>query len=103
MDVRAGGRWEATQVSEIDGSRLPFVGHYLDVREPELLVFTFEDPDDPSSNDEDLAAVRLEDIGGKTKMTFTQRGNMPAEQYELLAKGYTLFFDRMEEYLSAGL
>jgi len=101
MDVRAGGAWQATQVSEIDGAELPFVGHYLDVREPDLLVLTFEDPDDPDGMDRELAAVRLEEVDGQTKMTFSQRGTLPPEEYKLLAKGYSLFFDRMEEYLAA--
>lgn len=101
MDVRAGGRWEATQVSEIDGAELPFMGHYLDVREPDLLVLTFEDPSDPDCPEMELATVRLEEESSQTRMTFNQKGSLPAEEYELLAEGYSLFFDRMEEHLSA--
>ncbi|HSK48182.1 MAG TPA: SRPBCC domain-containing protein [Coriobacteriia bacterium] len=100
MDVHADGEWRATQVSEIDGAELPFMGHYREVIEPERLVFTFEDPDNPDDPNIEIATVILRGDGGVTEMTFNQRGHLPEEQYGMLEKGYTLFFDRLEEYLA---
>ena len=59
MDVRVGGQWHATQVSEIDDTELPFVGVYREVDEPSRLVFTFEDPGDRSNPNVEVATVTL--------------------------------------------
>jgi uncharacterized protein YndB with AHSA1/START domain len=38
MDVRPGGEWRATMISEVDGTTHPFVGVYREVEEPSRLV-----------------------------------------------------------------
>jgi uncharacterized protein YndB with AHSA1/START domain len=100
MDVRPGGEWTATQVSDTGDMRMVFVGTYREVREPERLVMTFENADDRSDPNIEVATVTLSDVGGKTEMVFDQTGHLPEEQYPLLGEGYSRFFDRMADHLA---
>ena len=99
LDVRAGGAWSATMVGD-DGSELPFRGTYREVVEPERLVLTFEDVNDPSNENVELLTVTLADLDGKTKVVATQTGHMPEEQYPKLEEGYSIFFDRLAAHLA---
>jgi uncharacterized protein YndB with AHSA1/START domain len=100
MDVRPGGAWQATMVSDEDGSELPFSGVYREVVEPERLVLTFEDPSDPSNPDVEVLTVTFTDLGGKTEVVAHQAGHLPEEEYPRLAEGYGGFFDRLAEHLA---
>jgi uncharacterized protein YndB with AHSA1/START domain len=100
MDVRPGGAWRATMVSEADGTELPFHGVYREVVEPERLVLTFEDPNDPSNPNVEVLTVTFTDLGGKTEVVCHQAGHMPEEEYENLVEGYSGFFDRLAEHLA---
>jgi uncharacterized protein YndB with AHSA1/START domain len=100
MDVRPGGRWQATQVSSEDGTELPFAGLYREVIAPERLVLTFQDPADPDDPNAEVATITLEDVEGGTRMALEQTGHLPEEQYPLLEQGYTAFFNQMAEGLS---
>jgi uncharacterized protein YndB with AHSA1/START domain len=99
MDVRPGGQWRATMVSEEDGSELPFQGEYREVVEPERLVLTFTDPEDPGNPNVEVLTVTLTDLGGKTEVVVNQSGQLPQEEYPKLAEGYSGFFDRLAEHL----
>jgi uncharacterized protein YndB with AHSA1/START domain len=100
MDVRVGGQWHATQVSSVDDTELPFVGVYREIEEPTRLVFTFEDVGDRSNPNVEVATVTLKETDAGTDMTFRQAGHMPPEQYQLLAEGYSRFFDQLEQYIN---
>jgi len=100
MDVRPGGAWRATMVSEEDGSELPFAGHYREVVEPERLVLTFDDVDDPDNPNVEVLTVTFTDLGGKTEVVAHQAGHMPPEQYEALEQGYGTFFDQLAAHLA---
>lgn len=100
MDVRPGGHWGATQVSEADDVELPFLGSYREVDPPERLVFTFEDPADRADPNVEVATLTLVDRDHQTQMTFHQVGHLPAEQYAQLREGYERFFDRLAEVLA---
>lgn len=102
LDARPGGAWSATMVSGEDGSELPFRGSYREVVEPERLVLTFEDVNDPGNEDVELLTVTFADLGGRTEVTASQAGHMPEEQYPLLEQGYSIFFDRLAAHLQAG-
>lgn len=102
MDVRPGGKWTATMVSEEDGSKLPFAGRYREVEEPQRLVFTFDDVNDPTNENVEVATVTFADLDGKTEVTLTQAGHMPEEEYGRLEEGYSVFFDRLAEHLAKG-
>lgn len=99
MDVRPGGRWQATMVSEEDGSELPFFGEYREVVEPERLVLILGDPsEDPNV---EVLTVTFTDLGdGRTEVVAHQAGHMPQEQYDQLAEGYSSFFDQLAEHLA---
>ena len=82
-DVRAGGAYRYTMV-EPDGTEYPTGGVYLEVVEPERLVFTWGHPD--ASEPQPVAFVELSEHGadgGATHLTFTLRGveGRPGDEY----------------------
>jgi uncharacterized protein YndB with AHSA1/START domain len=100
MDVRPGGKWAATMVSQEDGSQLPFRGEYKEVQPPERLVMAFEDVMDASNTNVELLTVTFTEVGDKTEVVATQTGHMPDEQYHALAGGYSTFFDQLAAHLT---
>ena len=97
MDVRPGGRW--SMVMQAQRGEIHWDGEYLEVEEPERLVFTVTDrPDDDAY---ELVTVVLNDLGdGRTEMLFRQDGHMTPEQYERAGQGWSGFFDRIAERLA---
>jgi uncharacterized protein YndB with AHSA1/START domain len=96
MDVREGGTFRATMFSGPNRRESRWKGKYLEVIEPERLVFTISD--EPGEEGYELVIVVLKDLGdGRTEMHFEQRGRMAAEQYERAKEGWGTFFDRMAE------
>ncbi len=100
LDVKEGGKWQSTTIA--DGNTINFTGTYREIKEPEKLVFTFDDPTNPDNPDVELVEVWFKDTGdGKCEMTFTQSGNLPPEEYQVgLKNGWNGFFDALEKYLS---
>jgi uncharacterized protein YndB with AHSA1/START domain len=75
-------------------------GTFLEVEEPQRLVFTVTDQ--PEDDRVDVVTVTLGDVGdGRTEMRVEQRGWMEPEQYEPTKRGWGAFFDRMAERLAA--
>jgi uncharacterized protein YndB with AHSA1/START domain len=99
LDVRPGGAWRATMVHEEDGTELPFRGEYREVVEPERLVLTFADVENPDNPNVEVLTVTFTDVGGKTEVVAHQAGHLPEEEYKNLAEGYGAFFDRLAEHL----
>ena len=98
MDARPGGRWSATMVSDEDGSQLPFGGEFVEIVEPERIVQTFEDVENPENKQVETLTTTLEDAGdGKTRVTYHQVGNMPAEEYGRVEEGVKGFYDQLAE------
>jgi uncharacterized protein YndB with AHSA1/START domain len=97
MVVRPGGSWRLTMYAEPGRRVMHWKGKFLEVVEPERLVFTISDrPDDRY----ELVTVVLTDVGdGRTEMHFEQRGHLSLEQYEATETGWGTFFDRIEERL----
>jgi uncharacterized protein YndB with AHSA1/START domain len=100
LDVRPGGEWRATMVSEEDGSEIPFAGEYREVIEPERLVLTFADPADPGNQNVEVLTVTFTDLGDKTEVVANQAGHLPQDEYGRLAEGYASFFDQLAEHLA---
>jgi uncharacterized protein YndB with AHSA1/START domain len=100
LDVRPGGQWRATMVSDEDGSELPFAGEYREVVEQERLVLTFVDPGDPGNPNVEVLTVTFADLGDKTEVVAHQTGHLPPDEYAQLAEGYSSFFDQLAEHLS---
>ena len=98
MDVREGGRFRATMYSGPRRRESRWKGEYLEVVEPQRLVFTITDRPDEEAYE--LVIVQLTDLGdGRTEMLFEQRGHQAAEQYKRTERGWGVFFDRMAEHL----
>jgi uncharacterized protein YndB with AHSA1/START domain len=108
MDVRPGGEWRATMVSDDGRREVPFFGVYREVVEPERLVFTLVDPNDPQREarreggvpEEEVVTVTFNDLGEKTEMVFHQVGYLPEELIPRSKEGWSSFFDRLAEYLA---
>ena len=101
MDVRPGGKWSL--VMHAERGTIHWDGEYLEVREPERLVFTVRDrlPDQPVPDRFEHCTVVLTDLGdGRTEVVLTQRGSMPAAAYKRAKEGWGGFFERMAERLA---
>jgi uncharacterized protein YndB with AHSA1/START domain len=99
MDVRPGGAWRLTML--IGRSEVEWKGEYLEVVEPERLVFTISDQ--PGDDRYELVTVILSDLAdGRTQMLFEQRGPRGPEQYDATKSGWGVFFDRLAARLVAG-
>jgi uncharacterized protein YndB with AHSA1/START domain len=102
MDVRPGGSWSATMLHGPDRIEIPFSGEYREVDEPERLVLTLVDPEAPQSGNVEVMTVVFVDLGeGRTQMTFTQTGNLSADEYSRAMRGSLIFFDRLSDHLKA--
>jgi uncharacterized protein YndB with AHSA1/START domain len=100
MDVWPGGRWRLTMYVEPGRQEIRWKGEYLEVIEPERLVFTVSDQ--PGEERYELVTVFLTDLGdGRTEMQFEQWGYLSPEQYEYTKRGWGGFFDRIDERLAA--
>jgi uncharacterized protein YndB with AHSA1/START domain len=99
MDVRPGGHWRATMVLDQTGQEFPTGGFYLEVREPERLVFTWREP---GGDSEAVITVELADLGGgRTAMTFHQAGFTSEESRRGVHDGWSSAFDRLTEHVTA--
>jgi uncharacterized protein YndB with AHSA1/START domain len=102
MDVRLGGAWRLTMYGGRERREIFWSGEYLEVVEPERLVFTVSDQ--PQLDVYELITVVLTELSdGRTEMFFQQRGRMSAEQYKGAEQGWSTFFDRMAERLAERL
>jgi uncharacterized protein YndB with AHSA1/START domain len=100
MDVTPGGSWQLTMFADPGRREIHWKGEYVEVVEPERLVFTVTDQ--PDNDARELITVVLTDLGdGRTEMQFQQTGHMSPEQYEGAGSGWSTFFDRIDERLSA--
>ena len=80
IDLREGGQYAYTMT--VDGERWPTAGTYLEIREPELLRFTWRGPED-ADEIAPLVTVQLEEAGAdRTLMVFTLERRVPAEPGE---------------------
>jgi uncharacterized protein YndB with AHSA1/START domain len=98
MDVRPGGKWSL--VMQAQRGEIHWDGEYVEVVEPERLVFTVSDQ--PDEDIYDLCTVVLTDLGAsRTEMLFQQSGgHMPAAAYRRAEEGWSGFFRRMAERLA---
>ncbi len=101
MDPRPGGAWHATMYHGPERMEIPFSGTFLDVVEPERVVMTLTTFGEPDGENVEVLTADLRDLGGgRTELTFTQRGgNLPADEYSRALRGTLIFFDRLQEHL----
>jgi uncharacterized protein YndB with AHSA1/START domain len=89
MDVRPGGTFDLTMVSDADGQEFPSAGTFVEVDEPERLVWRNRDVDM-------LVTITFADLDGRTEMTCHvagETGGAPA--YE----GWSTMFDQLAAFL----
>jgi uncharacterized protein YndB with AHSA1/START domain len=97
MDVTAGGRWRAQMFTGPRRRESNWDGEFIEVREPERLVYTISDQGDARY---ELVTFVLTDLGdGRTEMRFEQSGYHPPETYEAARSGWGVFFDRLDARL----
>lgn len=93
VDARPGGVFEATMVNEADGSSYPFRATYVEVAEPERLVWSDEHGVLTTST-----FVALDE--GRTEVTIRQ-SNVPAFFRTPEAQaGFLTSLDKLTEYLA---
>jgi uncharacterized protein YndB with AHSA1/START domain len=100
MEVQPGGTWRATMFSGRDRHESRWAGEYLEVVQPERLVFTITDQ--PGEDEYEVITVVLTDLGdGRTEMRFKQRGgHLSPEEYKRAGQGWGSFFDAIEARLA---
>jgi uncharacterized protein YndB with AHSA1/START domain len=90
MDVRPGGTFEFTMVSDADGTEIPSGGIFLEIVEPERLVWRDRDIDL-------TVTIAFADLGGRTEMTCHVAGKTGgAAAYD----GWSTMFDKLAESLA---
>jgi uncharacterized protein YndB with AHSA1/START domain len=90
MDVRPGGTFELTMVGDDDGTEYPSGGTFVEVEEPERLMWRDRDIDL-------TVTVTFADLGDRTEMTCHVAGKTGgAEAYD----GWSTMFDKLAESLA---
>jgi uncharacterized protein YndB with AHSA1/START domain len=98
MDVRPGGAWRATMINDADGVEYPTGGFYIEVAEPERLVFTWGAPAEAGTEpEESVVTVVLADLGGRTEMTLHQAGFSTDESRDSHHDGWSSALDRLTD------
>ncbi len=99
MDVRPGGVFRVTTISDEDGSEMTNEGVYREVVEPERLVLEEPLADDRAAGA--LSTVVFTDLGGgRTEMRFSTTVHMTAAIHEAARAGMGSAFDRLAEHLA---
>jgi len=101
-DFRVGGTWR--NVMRHEGKEMPQGGVYREIREPELLAFTFAwEEEGGTRGPETLVTVRLDDLGGgKTKLTLTQGPFATASTCDGHRAGWNRALDAFEQFVAVG-
>ena len=98
--AQAGGRYRVC-MKRADGTELWLGGVYQEVVLNKKLVMTHAwDQEDGKPGPETLITVEFEDLGGKTRLTFTQTGFESLESRDGHAGGWGECFERLESLLS---
>jgi len=97
MDVRPGGRWRYSMRGP-DGNDYPFDGAYIEVVEPERLVFEGTIHSDVSQSV--WTEVTFGEEGGKTKVTVRQVFGFESAATRGASIGWNQQLDRLVAYLA---
>ena len=100
VDLRVGGRWEATMVQRGSGAEFPASYEIVELVEPELLVLRSDPMPEHGMPDPTVTRVELREDGpGRTRMTLTD-GPYPTNAGHAEA-GWTQSFEKLGAALSA--
>jgi uncharacterized protein YndB with AHSA1/START domain len=98
MDLRPGGTFSVTSVSDADGTEMTVQGVYREIVEPERLVF--EEPAEGSWHEGATSMLTLEDLGdGRTEMVVTTTIHTTEDMREVAETGMKTSFDRLVEHV----
>jgi uncharacterized protein YndB with AHSA1/START domain len=104
MDPRPGGAWSAVMIHGPERIEIPFAGTFREVVEPEVVELVLEVAGEAIEGSPEVLRAEFRDLGdGRTEMTFTQRGTMPADEYSRAMRGSLIFFDRLADHLAEEL
>jgi uncharacterized protein YndB with AHSA1/START domain len=99
MDVRPGGVFRVTSVSDEDGAEMTTEGVYREVAEPERLVF--EEAAEGAWHAGAVTVVTFADLGDvRTEMVFHTRIRTTKEDLDTAVAGMSSAFDRLAEQLA---
>jgi uncharacterized protein YndB with AHSA1/START domain len=99
IELRPGGSFRATSVSDEDGAEMTTEGVYRDVVEPERLVL--EEAAEDSWHEGAVSVVTLTDLGdGRTEMAFEATIQTSDEMRGHAEAGIAGSFDRLAEHLA---
>jgi uncharacterized protein YndB with AHSA1/START domain len=105
MDVRPGGAL-LIHMQGPDGVVYPMKGEFMEVVEPEKLVFTASALDDEAGEPQlvDLTTITFEDLGGKTRLTVnavvTYASPAAAGALSGMEEGWSQSLDKLEDLLA---
>jgi uncharacterized protein YndB with AHSA1/START domain len=100
MEVRPGGTFSVTSVSDEDGTEMPSQGVYREVVEPERLVF--EEPAAESWHEGAVSVVTFTELGdGRTEMVLRTTIQTTDEMRRFAEAGMTGSLERLARHLAA--
>jgi uncharacterized protein YndB with AHSA1/START domain len=98
MDVRPGGEFSVTAVSDEDGTEMTTKGIYREVVPPERLVL--EEPSEDSWHESAVSEVTLTDLGdGRTELVLRATIHTTDEMRAMAEAGMAGSLDRLAEHL----
>jgi uncharacterized protein YndB with AHSA1/START domain len=98
-ELRPGGTFRVTSVSDEDGTEMTVVGVYREVVEPERLVL--EEPAEDSWHEGAVSVATFTDLGdGRTEMAVQATIHTTDEMGAQAEAGMARTFDRLAEYLA---
>lgn len=92
IEPRPGGRFETVMVNDADGTEYPTTGVFIEIVEPERLVFG--DPAGPERQ-----TITFTDLGGKTELTIHQEGLPAAYRTPEALEGFNSYLNKLAAYL----
>jgi uncharacterized protein YndB with AHSA1/START domain len=99
MDVRPGGAFRVTSVSDEDGTEMTTSGAYREVLEPERLVL--EEPGKDAWHENAVSVVTLTDLGdGRTEIVLHATIQTTEELRAHAEAGMAASLDRLAEHLA---
>ena len=99
MDVRPGGAFRVTSVSDEDGTEMTTSGAYREVLEPERLVL--EEPAEDAWHENAVSVVTLTDLGdGRTEIVLRATIHTTEEMRAHAEAGMAASLDRLAEHLA---
>ena len=100
MDVRPGGAFEVTSVSDEDGSEMTVQGIYREVVEPERIVM--DEPAEGAWHDGAVSVATFTDLrDGRTEMIVRTTIHTTDEMRSVAEAGMATSFDRLAEHLAS--